>query len=108
MMKKLLIANRGEVVSRIVRACRTLGIHTVAVYSEADKDALFTRQADEAFPIGPSNPMKSYLNIDAIIGAAQSCGADAVHPGYGFLSENYPFAQAVISNGMTWVGPSPK
>jgi len=108
MMKKLLIANRGEVVSRIVRACRTLGIHTVAVYSEADKDALFTRQADEAFPIGPSNPMKSYLNIDAIIGAAQSCGADAVHPGYGFLSENYPFAQAVISNGMTWVGPSPE
>lgn len=108
MIKKLLIANRGEIVSRIIRACRDLGIRTVAVFSEADKDALFTRQADQAIPIGPANPMKSYLNIEAIIDAAKMSGADAVHPGYGFLAESYPFAQAVISNGLTWVGPSPK
>jgi len=108
MIKKLVIANRGEVVSRIIRACKKLGVATVAVYSEADRNALFTRQADEAVPIGPANPMKSYLNIEAIIQAAQQCGADAVHPGYGFLAENYAFAQAVIDKGMTWVGPAPE
>lgn len=108
MIKKLLIANRGEVVSRIIRACDALGIRTVAVYSEADRDALFTRQADESVHIGPANPMKSYLNVEAIIEAARRSGADSVHPGYGFLAENYAFAQAVISEGMTWVGPSPE
>ena len=107
MIKKLLIANRGEVVSRIIRACNALGIHTVAVYSEADRDALFTRQADESVHIGPANPMKSYLNVEAIMEAARRSGADSLHPGYGFLAENYAFAQAVISEGMTWVGPSP-
>jgi len=108
MIKKLLIANRGEVVARIIRACKTLGIGTVAVYSEADRDALFTRQADEAICIGPANPMKSYLNIEVIIQAAQQCGADAVHPGYGFLAENSAFAHAVIEKGLIWVGPAPK
>ncbi len=108
MIKKLLIANRGEVVSRIIRACNALGIRTVAVYSEADRDALFTRQADASVHIGPANPMKSYLNVEAIIEAARHSGADSVHPGYGFLAENYAFAQAVISEGMTWVGPSPE
>jgi acetyl/propionyl-CoA carboxylase alpha subunit len=105
MIKKLLIANRGEIVSRIIRACRDLGIKTVAVYSDADEGALFARQADEAFNIGPGNPMKSYLNIDAILDAGKRSGADAVHPGYGFLSESLSFAAAVGSMGMTWVGP---
>ncbi len=108
MIKKLLIANRGEVVCRIIRACQSLGIRTVAVYSEADRGALFTRQADEAVHIGPANPMKSYLDIEAIMAAARACGADAVHPGYGFLAENYDFAHAVIENGMVWVGPAPE
>ncbi len=107
-MKKLLIANRGEIVSRIIRTCRDLGIGTVAVYSEADRNGAFLKQADEAFFIGPANPVKSYLNIDALIDAGKKSGADAVHPGYGFLSENASFAQAVTSSGMTWVGPSAK
>lgn len=106
-IKKLLIANRGEIVCRIMRACSDLGIQTVAVYSEADKKALYLREADEAYHIGPSNPVKSYLNIDALIDAAKKSGADAVHPGYGFLSENAAFAEAVVSHGITWVGPSP-
>lgn len=107
MVKKLLIANRGEIVPRIIRACRDLGIKTIAVYSEADKNAFYLKQADEAYLIGPANPVKSYLNIDAIIDAAKESGANAVHPGYGFLSENASFAEAVTANGMTWVGPSP-
>ena len=106
MIKKLLIANRGEIVSRIIKACRDLGIETVAVYSDADKGALFAKQADKAFNIGPGNPMKSYLNIDSILDAGKRAGADAVHPGYGFLSESLSFATAVVSMGMTWVGPS--
>ena len=106
MIKKLLIANRGEIVSRIIRACQGLGIETVAVYSDADEGALFAKQAHEAFNIGPGNPMKSYLNIDAILDVGKRSGADAVHPGYGFLSENLSFATAVVSSGMTWVGPS--
>jgi acetyl-CoA carboxylase biotin carboxylase subunit len=106
-IRKLLIANRGEIVRRIMRACSDLGIQTVTVYSEADKKALYLREADEAYHIGPSNPVKSYLNIDALIDAAKKSGADAVHPGYGFLSENAAFAEAVVSHGITWVGPPP-
>jgi acetyl-CoA carboxylase biotin carboxylase subunit len=105
-IRKLLIANRGEIVSRIIRTCRDLGIGTVAIYSEADRNAAFLKQADEAFLIGPANPVKSYLNIDALLEAGKSSGADAVHPGYGFLSENASFAEAVKCAGMTWVGPS--
>ncbi len=107
MIKRLLIANRGEIVPRIIRACRDLGIETVAVYSEADQNASYLRQAGAARLIGPANPVKSYLNIEAIIAAAKDTGADAVHPGYGFLSENAAFAEAVTAAGMTWVGPSP-
>lgn len=106
MIKRLLIANRGEIVARIARTCREMGIATVAVYSEADRDAAYVSTADEAVPIGPANPLLSYLNVDAIIKAAQSTSADAVHPGYGFLSERAIFAQAVSDAGLTWVGPA--
>ena len=108
MISKLLIANRGEIVCRIIRTCKNLNIKTVAVFSDADRNAFYLKDADETYYIGPSNPMKSYLNIDSIINTALKCNADAVHPGYGFLSENYSFAQNVISNGMVWVGPSPE
>jgi len=106
MVRKILIANRGEIVPRIMRTCHAMGIQTVAVYSEADKDAMYLSMTEEAYHIGPANPMKSYLNIEAIMEAARKSGADAVHPGYGFLSENAAFAEAVTSHGMTWVGPS--
>jgi acetyl/propionyl-CoA carboxylase alpha subunit len=105
-IKKLLIANRGEIVRRIMKTCSDLGIRTVAVHSEADKSAFYLKEADEVFHIGPSNPVKSYLNIEALVDAAKKSGADAVHPGYGFLSENAAFAKAVVSHGMTWIGPS--
>lgn len=107
MIKKLLIANRGEIVRRIIRSCQELGIKTVAIYSDADQDAFFRREADEAYNVGPANPLKSYLNIEAIIRVLQASGADAVHPGYGFLSENASFAEAVAGSGATWVGSSP-
>lgn len=107
-MKRLLIANRGEIVCRIIRACRDLGIEAVAVFSDADRDAYYTRLADQAFRIGPANPMKSYLNVEAVIEAGKQAGADAVHPGYGFLSESNALAEAVIANGMVWVGPPPQ
>lgn len=107
MIKKLLIANRGEIVPRIIRTAREMGIATVAVYSEADKGAPFASAADEALPIGPANPAQSYLSIEAIIEAARNTGADAIHPGYGFLSERGAFAQAVTDAGLTWVGPPP-
>ncbi len=107
-MKKILIANRGEIVLRVIRAARELGIKTVAVYSEADKEALHVREADEAYHIGPSPPPLSYLNIDNIMEAVRKAGADAVHPGYGFLSENAAFAKAVVGAGVTWIGPSPE
>jgi acetyl/propionyl-CoA carboxylase alpha subunit len=90
-----------------MRACSDLGVRTVTVYSEADKKAFYLKEADEAYPLGPSNPVKSYLNIDAIIDVVKKSGADAVHPGYGFLAENASFAEAVVANGYTWVGPSP-
>lgn len=104
---KVLIANRGEIALRIIRACQENGIKTVAVYSDADHNALHTREADEAQHIGPPPPPKSYLNIQAILTAAKNSGVDAIHPGYGFLSENADFAKAVISNGIIWIGPPP-
>lgn len=107
MISKLLIANRGEIVIRIIKACRDLGIKTVAVYSDADKNAPYTREADEAYNIGHSIPAKSYLNIDTIMAAVEKSGADAIHPGYGFLAENADFAKAVVSKGIIWIGPPP-
>ena len=107
-MKALLIANRGEIARRIMRTARRMGLRTIAVYSDADRDALHVREADAAVRIGGAAPRESYLNIAAIIdGGASSAGADAVHPGYGFLAENADFAQAVIDAGLTWVGPPP-
>lgn len=107
MIQKLLIANRGEIVARVIRTCRKLGIRTVAVYSDADRNFSYLKEADESYHIGPSNPIKSYLNVEAILGAVEASGADAVHPGYGFLSENSAFAEAVVGRGVTWVGPPP-
>jgi len=106
-MRKLLIANRGEIAVRIIRAARELGIETVAVASEADAQALHARSADSCVVIGPAAASKSYLNEQLILDAALSVGADAIHPGYGFLSERAAFAQAVIDSGLTWVGPNP-
>ncbi|MGC9324346.1 MAG: acetyl-CoA carboxylase biotin carboxylase subunit [Desulfomonilia bacterium] len=107
-MKKLLVANRGEIVLRIFRAARELGIKTVAIYSDADEGAPHVREADEAVNVGKSPPPMSYLNIPNIMEAVNKTGADAVHPGYGFLSENAGFAKAVEDNGTIWVGPSPQ
>lgn len=107
MVKKLLIANRGEVARRIIRTCRDAGIATVAVYSDADAKALHVSEADEAVRIGPPPVVQSYLQVDAILAAAKSCGADAVHPGYGLLSENAGFADACQRAGLTFVGPPP-
>ncbi len=105
-MRKILIANRGEIAVRLIRACREMHISPVAIYSECDRRALHVRYADEAYPIGPSPPRASYLRIDAIIDVALRCGADAVHPGYGFLAENEAFAAAVHSAGLIYIGPS--
>ncbi|MDQ7784577.1 MAG: biotin carboxylase N-terminal domain-containing protein [Desulfomonilaceae bacterium] len=108
MIKRLLIANRGEIVTRIIRTCKEMGIATVAVYSEADREAPYLDMVDEAVHIGPSNPLHSYLSIEALIDAARKSGSDAVHPGYGFLSERAVFAQAVVNAGLVWVGPAPE
>ena len=107
MITSLLIANRGEIACRIIRTARTMGIRTVAVYSDADANALHVRQADEAVHIGPSPARDSYLVGEKILAAAKATGAEAIHPGYGFLSENADFAQAVIDAGLIWVGPNP-
>ena len=106
MFNKILIANRGEIAIRIMRACMELGIQTVAVYSEADKNALHVEQADDAIHIGGASPKESYLNVDVLIRAALDSKADAVHPGYGFLSESASFAAAVAAAGLTFIGPS--
>lgn len=108
MFKKILIANRGEIALRIIRACREMDIETVAVFSEADRDALHVRAADQAVCIGPHASAKSYLNIPNIISAAELTGVDAIHPGYGFLSENARFAEICESCGITFIGPSPR
>ncbi len=108
MFKKILIANRGEIACRIIKTARRMGIATVAVYSDADVDALYVEMADEAVRIGPAPPAQSYLRTDAILDAARATGAEAIHPGYGFLSESQAFAQAVTkTNGLTFIGPSP-
>ncbi len=107
MFKKVLIANRGEIALRIIAACKELGIATVAVHSEPDRDALHVQAADESVCIGPAAPSGSYLNIASLVAAAEISGADAVHPGYGFLAENAHFAEILTDVGLTWIGPPP-
>src|ERR1700741_5285278 len=108
MFEKILIANRGEIALRIQRACRELGIKTVVVHSEADKDAKYVKLADESVCIGPAPSAQSYLNMPAIISAAEVTDAEAIHPGYGFLSENADFAERVERSGFTFIGPTPE
>ena len=108
MFKKILIANRGEIALRIICACKDLGIPTVAVYSEADRHSLHTRFADEAICIGPAKSARSYLDIPAVISAAEITNADAIHPGYGFFSENADFAEVCETSGLRFIGPTPE
>ena len=108
MFQKVLIANRGEVAVRVIRACKEMGVKTVAVYSTADSEALHATLADEAYCIGGPRASESYLNTDAILTVALESGASAIHPGYGFLSENVEFAQECSDHGLVFVGPSPE
>ncbi|MFT5418573.1 MAG: 3-methylcrotonyl-CoA carboxylase alpha subunit, partial [Gammaproteobacteria bacterium] len=106
-MRKLLIANRGEIACRVIRSAKSLGIGTVAVYSEVDAEALHVEAADESVLLGPAKASESYLNVDRVLEAAAETNADAVHPGYGFLAENADFAMRVSDAGLLWVGPTP-
>src|ERR1700758_928651 len=108
MFKKILIANRGEIACRVIRTAQRMGIATVAVYSDVDAEALHVRMADEAVPIGPAPSTESYLKIEQIVDACRATGAEAVHPGYGFLSENPAFARALTKAGVTFIGPGPE
>ena len=106
LFKKILIANRGEIAVRIIRACKELGIRTVAIYSDIDRESLHVRFADESVCIGPANVAQSYLNIPALLSAAEITDSDAIHPGYGFLSENHHFAEACTTSGIVFIGPT--